>query len=149
MADTTIKKYSPDDPLIEDLTEALLHDLTILEYTYPKLSSSKFTFHKHKDPNSKAKVRQKYLDDGVCKVCGKKGSYILISDDKPHMCYRCYQAIRAYRRLKVDVLHLQKKDKLTDAQAKKIVKYMKSYSKKKTFLYGMVGAYLINLAAKK
>ena len=128
------------DVNISSLTDALLEDIEIYEYSYPKLSSAKFSYHKHPDPRHKGK----YLDSGTCEICGKKGTYTLVTADKPYMCYKCYQAVRAYRNLNIDVLRLQRKKTLNVKQIKKIVTYMKTYSKKKALVYGLVGAYLLN-----
>ena len=108
----------------------------IMEYNYPKLVSTWFTYNKKKDKNGKI------LDDGKCKVCGKDRQYLLIKPGVPHMCYRCYQAARAYKNTLFDPLHLKSKRDLTDADCKRIVKYMNTYSKKKLVALAAVGAYL-------
>lgn len=124
-----------------NLSEALISDTEVmLEYSYQKLSSAKFSYHKYKDPNKPGK----FIDNGVCEVCGRKGSYLLVEKDKPHMCYRCYQSVRAYRTLSIDVLHLQKKKTLTVKQCKSIVQYMRNYAKKKALALGLVATYLLN-----
>ena len=106
----------------------------LFEYNYPKLSSGWFTFHKHKDSSGK------YLDDGNCPVCGKERQYLLIKKGVQPMCYRCYQAVRGYKELLFDPLHLQRKRDLNAGDCKKIVKYMNTYSKKKLIALAAVGA---------
>lgn len=123
---------------VTEITNSILNDVEIYEFSYPKLSSSRFTFRKHEDPKKKGK----YIDDGVCEVCGAKGVYVLIADKKPKMCYKCYQAIRAYDKLLIDVLRLRNKKELKLADCKRIVKYMRTYAKKKTLIVGLIGAYL-------
>ena len=108
----------------------------VLEYAYPKLVPSWFTYHKHKDKNGK------YLDDGKCRVCDKDRQYLLIKPGVQPMCYRCYQAVRAYKNLLFDPLHLKSKRDLTALDLKRIVKYMNTYSKKKLVALAAVGAYL-------
>ena len=109
----------------------------VVEYTYPKLTSQWFTYHKQKD-----KKTGKYLDDGKCQVCDKDRQYLLIKPGVPHMCYRCYQAARGYKNLLFDPLHLKSKRDLTASDCKRIVKYMNTYSKKKLVALAAVGAYL-------
>ena len=102
------------------------------------MPSSKFSFHKFPVKGQK----DKYLDDGVCEVCGNKKVYVLISNDKPKMCYKCYQSIRAYQSLLVDVLKLKRKKTLNLKDCKRIVHYMHSYARKKLMAIGLVGALL-------
>ena len=120
-------------------TDIFLNDLeSVLEYRYHDLASSKFSYHKHPDPKHKGK----YLDDGTCEICGKKKTYLLIDKDKPKMCYKCYQSIRAYQNLLVDVLKLKKKKTLNIKDCKRIVKYMRTYAKKKALALGVLATVL-------
>ena len=122
--------------MMSNLTDAYLHDFEIIdEYKYYQMPSSQFSYHKHPDPKHKGK----YLDDGTCEICGKKHTYLLIDKDKPHMCYNCYQAIRAYQSLLIDVLRVKKKKNLNLKDCKRVVKYMKSYAKQKAIAMGLVG----------
>lgn len=133
--------------VIREAANAYLNDIKIYEYTYPRLSSGKFTYHKHPNPRAgnRAKDNEKWLDNGTCEVCGRKGTYTLIEVGKPAMCYKCYQAVRAYRNLKLDVLHKHKKKTLTMKDIKEIVSYMNSYSKKKSLILTAIGIALIQL----
>ena len=58
------------------------------------------------------------------------------------MCYKCYQSIRAYQSLLVDVLKLKRKKTLNLKDCKRIVHYMHSYARKKLMAIGLVGALL-------
>lgn len=123
-----------------NLTDEFLEEFEpILEYRYYGLASSHFSYHKHPDPHKPGK----FLDNGVCEVCGKKHQYTLIEKDKPTMCYKCYQAIRAYQTLRFDTLKLKKKKVLNVKDCKKIVKYMSTYVKTKALAFKVVGAMIL------
>lgn len=129
---------------VREVTDALLEDTAVMEYVWPKLSSAKFSYHKHPEIKKKG-----WQDNGICEVCGKRGAYTLIQPDKPRLCYKCYTAVRAYRNLRFDVLRLQKKKNLTLKEVQKIVTYMKNYTRKKANLFKMVTTALVVASLSK
>lgn len=88
----------------------------VYRHIYPKKSSALFTYHKHPDPNGG------FFDDGICELCGTKGSYILIEDEKPRCCYKCYMKLRKSKEAAFDVTGLQKVKYISLAEAKQIIK---------------------------
>ena len=132
--ETDVKGYITVYQALDEMRKA---DAGLLEYDYPKLSSGWFSYHSKKD-----KSTGKFIDDGKCRVCGKDRQYLLVKDKIPVMCYRCYQAVRGYKNLLFDPLHLKSRRGLTASECQKIVKYMNTYSKKKLVARAAVGAYL-------
>lgn len=129
---------------IRQATDNLLEDTEMMEYIWPKLSSAKFSYHKYPEVKKKG-----WQDNGICEVCGKRGTYTLIQADRPRICYKCYTAVRAYRNLKFDVLKLQKKKNLTLKEIQKIVTYMKNYTRRKANLFKMVTTALVVASLSK
>ena len=128
------------------LIEDYLSNYQVLdEYMYPQLSSYYFTYKKHQDPKNKGK----YLDNEVCEVCGKNHQYVLVVDKTPVMCYKCYQTVRAYKSLLFDTLRLKKKKDLTVKDCKKIVQYMKTFSKVKLLALAALSASLTSSLTNK
>lgn len=126
------------------IEEYLSNYSTLTEYKYYKLPTSKFTFQMHKDPVR----RNKFLDNGECEVCGKLHTYTLIDPEKPRMCYDCYQTVRAYNQLTKDVLSLKSKRILDVDDCKRIVKYMRAFTKQKALALSVLGITLYNTIAK-
>lgn len=113
--------------------------MNINEYNLPKMSSRAFTYRKFPDPDTPNKFR----DNGVCEVCGRRGTYTHVYGGWPTMCYKCHQSIRAYRKLMFDPLRLHNRKKLNLKQCKKIVQYMRKYSKAKALAAAAVTAAIL------
>ena len=129
-----------------NLTEQYLQNYEALnEYVYPNLMTAHFTYMKKRDPKNSSK----FLDDGVCSVCGKKNQYVLILPKVPKMCFKCYQTVRAYKSLFIDTLGLKKKKELTSKDCQKILKYMKVYAKTKLLALAALSAALTTPIKKK
>lgn len=92
------------------------HKEYVYRHMYPKKTSSRFTFHKHPSPAGG------YLDDGICELCGTRGSYLLIEEEKPRCCYKCYMKLRRSKSEIVDTTGLQNAKYISLAEARKIVK---------------------------
>ena len=60
----------------------------VYRHMYPKKSSALFTYHRHPDG------RGGFLDDGTCELCGTRGKTVLIENEKPRCCYKCYLKLR-------------------------------------------------------
>lgn len=88
----------------------------IYRHMYPKKPSSWFTYHKHPLPQGG------YADDGVCQLCGTRGSYLLIEEEKPRCCYKCYMKLRRSKTEIIDTTGLQKAKYISLEEAKKIVR---------------------------
>ncbi len=88
----------------------------IYRHMYPKKSSASFTYHKHPDS------RGGYLDDGICELCGTKGQTVLIEEEKPRCCYKCYMKLRRSKEEIIDTTRLQKAKYISLEEAKRIVK---------------------------
>lgn len=113
--------------------------MDVNEYNLSKKSSRVFTYRKVPDPRKKGQ----YLDNGICEICGKRGTYTHVQQDWPTMCYKCHQSLRAYRRLMFDPLKLQKKKKLTVKQCKSVVQYMRKYAKMKAMAAAAITSVVI------
>lgn len=99
------------------------HKEYIYRHMYPMETSRHFTYHKHPDGKGG------FLDNGICELCGARGTYTLIAEEKPRCCYKCYSKLRQSKGAAFDVAGLQNARYISLAEAKKIVK---SYSDLKT-----------------
>ena len=130
---------------LKELRQLDCEDISVNEYNYPKLVPSAFTYHKKKDRTGG------YADDGLCRVCDKDRQYLIIKPDVVPMCYRCYQAVRAYKNCLFDPLRLKNKRKLDVIDCRRAVTYMNTYAKMKLVALAAAGAMLAidRSAAKK
>lgn len=92
------------------------HGQFVLRHQYPRKSSALFSFHKH--PNGVGG----FIDDGICELCGTRGSYVLVEDEKPRCCYKCYMKLRNSKDAPIDSTGLQSAKYISLAEAKQIVR---------------------------
>ena len=92
------------------------HREFVYRHQYPKKSSALFTYHKYPAPGGG------YLDDGICELCGRRGTYQLIEDEKPRCCYECYRKLRRSKEAAIDLTGLRSAKYISLEEAKRIVR---------------------------
>ena len=97
----------------------------IYRHMYPKKSSALFTYHRHPDG------RGGFLDDGICELCGTRGRTVLIENEKPRCCYKCYLKLRGSKTEPFDTTRLQNAKYISLEEAKRIVRNADALKKKK------------------
>ena len=86
-------------------------------------SSALFTYHKHPD------TKGGFLDDGICEICGTRRRTVLLEDEKPRCCYKCYLKLRRSKTEIIDTTGLQNAKYISLKEAKHIVRNMPDLSK--------------------
>lgn len=97
----------------------------IYRHMYPKKSSALFTYHRHPDG------RGGFLDDGICELCGTRGRTVLIENEKPRCCYKCYLKLRGSKTEPFDTTRLQNAKYISLEEAKRIVRNTDALKQKK------------------
>lgn len=88
----------------------------VYRHMYPKKSSALFTYHRHPDG------RGGFLDDGTCELCGTRGKTVLIENEKPRCCYKCYLKLRGSKTEPFGAIGLQNTKYISLEEAKRIVR---------------------------
>ena len=88
-------------------------------------SSALFTYHKHPD------TKGGFLDDGICELCGTRGRTVLIENEKPRCCYKCYLKLRGSKTEPFDTTRLQNAKYISLGEAKRIVRNADALKQKK------------------
>jgi hypothetical protein len=88
----------------------------VYRHMYPKKSSALFTYHRHPDG------RGGFLDDGTCELCGTRGKTVLIENEKPRCCYKCYLKLRGSKTEPFGAIGLQNAKYISLEEAKRIVR---------------------------
>jgi hypothetical protein len=109
----------------------------IQEYIWPRRTSAHFTFNRHQGSGPR-----NFLDNGQCDICGQRGERVLIDPPIPKTCYRCYQLVRAYRRLPIDPLRLHRRRSLSTQEARRIRDFMRDYSQKIRIAIPLIAAFI-------
>ena len=88
----------------------------VYRHMYPKKSSALFTYHRHPDG------RGGFLDDGTCELCGTRGKTVLIENENPRSCYKCYLKLRGSKTEPFGAIGLQNAKYISLEEAKRIVR---------------------------
>lgn len=88
----------------------------VYRHMYPKKSSALFTYHRHPDG------RGGFLDDGTCELCGTRGKTVLIENEKPRCCYKCYLKLRGSKTEPFGAIGLQNAKYISLEESKRIVR---------------------------
>lgn len=88
----------------------------VYRHIYPKKSSALFTYHRHPDG------RGGFLDDGICELCGTRGRTVLIENEKPRCCYKCYLKLRRSKTEPFGATRLKNAKYISLEEAKRIVR---------------------------